>query len=162
MPVMDGNPHSKGLETMPNIAQVLKDETQRLARKEVRAATVPLKKDVAALKRTAADLKRRLTALEREYGQMIAVVKRGKTSSVKVADEEVGSARITAKMIKSLRSRLGISQADLAALLGVGANSVYLWEAKEGRLSFRGDTKAGIVELRNMSKAEVGKRLARM
>jgi DNA-binding transcriptional regulator YiaG len=65
-------------------------------------------------------------------------------------------------MIKSMRSRLGVSQANLAILLDAAPQSVYNWEKKEGRLSFRGDTKARIVALRKLTKAEVEKRLEKI
>lgn len=71
---------------------------------------------------------------------------------------EVEKARITAKMIRSIRDRLGLYQAKLAKILGVATNTVLLWEQKDGRLIFRNpDTKASIVSLRSMTKAEVEK-----
>ncbi len=65
-------------------------------------------------------------------------------------------------MIRSIRERLGISRDDFGSLVGVSANSTYLWENKEGMLTFQGDTKARIVALRGMRKADVWKRLEEM
>ncbi len=144
---------------MPNIAQVLKEEIQRLAKKEVKAATTPIQKTTASLRRSVADLKRRLSVVERENKQLL---KQAKKTMAKVSDDEVEEARITAKMIKSMRSRLGVSQAKLALLLDVSSISVAKWEQKEGRLVFRGDTKARIVAVRKLSKAEVQERLEKM
>jgi DNA-binding XRE family transcriptional regulator len=59
-------------------------------------------------------------------------------------------ARITGKMVRRIRSRLKLTQAELAALLGVSAQSVYQWERKGGPLTFRRDTKAKLVAVRDM------------
>ena len=144
---------------MPNIAQVLKEEIQRLAKKEVKTATTPLHKTTASLRRSVADLKRRLAIVERENKHLL---KQAKKSMGTITDDEVEEARITAKMIKSMRSRLGLSQAKLALLLDVNSQSVYAWEGKRGRLSFRGDTKARIVAVRKLSKSEAQERLEKM
>ena len=143
---------------MPDIAKVLRDEIQRLAKKEAKAATSSLKKDNATLKRTAADHKRRLAQLERDNKYLLAQAKKLQGSVGKPSGDDVDKARITAKMVRSVRSRLGLSQAKLAKILGVATNTVLLWEQKEGRLGFRNpETKAKIVGLRDMTKAEVAK-----
>lgn len=51
---------------MPNIASVLKEEIQRLARKELKANTDSLKKAVAHYRSETAALKRRINQLERQ------------------------------------------------------------------------------------------------
>ncbi len=145
---------------MPDIAKVLREEIQRLARREIKAAIAYLKKDNATLKRTAADHKRRLSQLEKDSKYLLPQAKKFRETVVKPPDVEVEKARITAKMIKSIRGRLGLSQATLAKILKVATNTVLLWEQKEGRLTFRNlETKAAIVSLRGMTKAEVAKLL---
>lgn len=144
---------------MPDIAKVLKEEIQRLARKETKAATTNLRKDNAALKRAVADHKRRLATLERDNRRLLSQINRGQRQSMRTSDGEVENARITARMIWSIRERFGLSQSDLANLLDVSAQSIYQWEHKEGRLTFRGDTKAAIVALRRQSVADVKERL---
>ncbi|NIA12838.1 MAG: helix-turn-helix domain-containing protein [Nitrospiraceae bacterium] len=145
---------------MPDIAKVLKEEIQRLARKECRAAVASLRKDNAVLKRVAADHKRRLAKLERENRRLLAEAQKRRKQNMQVADDEVAKARITAKMIRSTRAKLRLSQAELAALLGVNAQTVYQWEHKEGRLRFRGDAKASIVAVRKLDREEAQQRLA--
>ena len=147
---------------MPNIAKVLKDEFARLAKKEMKAIAASLKKDVVALKRAAADQKRRLAKVEQDNGRLLRLVERAKEKTVQVSDEEVASARITAKMIRSIRRRLGLSQAEFAQLVGVGSVSVFKWEHRGGRLIFRGDSKANIVAVRKMNKIEARKKLDEM
>ena len=145
---------------MPDIAKVLREEIQRLARKEVKAAIAYLKKDNATLKRTVADHKRRLAQIGRDNKYLLTQAKKLRETAGKPSDNEVEMARITAKMIKSIRGRLGLSQAGLAKILEVATNTVLLWEQKEGRLTFRNpETKVAIVNLRGMTKAEVSKLL---
>lgn len=145
---------------MPNIAKILRDEIQRLARREAKAAAAPLKKDNADLKRAVADLKRRTVQLERAGKRFVSQAEKVEKTAPPAAEDDVSKARITAKMVKSIRARLGVSQADFAKLVGVSRLTVYQWEAKKGRLQFRGNGKAGIVAVRHVTKAEAKKRLA--
>lgn len=138
---------------MPNIAKMLKDEIQRIAKHEIKNATTVLRKDNSILKRTVADLKKRLVKLESINKRLIKA--QPDTPSDAPAEASDGSkARVTGKMIKSIRSRLGLSQGDFARLVGVSGQSVLKWE-HAGRLNFRGDTKERIVAVRQMGKREV-------
>ena len=139
---------------MPNIATVLKEEIRRLAKKETKAATMKLQKDNAKLKRTAADLKRRVAKLERDNKQLVADAQERRRESMKAESPETEKARISAKMIRSIRKRLKLSQEAFAKLAGVTPMTVYMWEHKKGRLVFRGNSKAAIIELRKMKKRE--------
>jgi len=144
---------------MPNIAVVLKEEIRRLARREVKAAIAGLRKDNARLKRTAAEHKRRLAELEKSRERLRPSATPLGAQAATAAPDELEKARVTGGMIKRLRKRLAISQADLAKLLGVSAQSVYQWEKKAGHLTLRGNTKAAIVEVRKLGKREVKRRL---
>ncbi len=146
---------------MPNLAKVLKDEIQRLARKEIRAATATLRKDNAALKRAIADHKRRLATLEMDNRRLLSHMQKARKGSIRASDEEIQKARITANVIRGMRDKYGLSQAELALLLDVNPQTVYQWEHREGRLSFRGDAKAAIVQLRKLTASEVASRLER-
>lgn len=144
---------------MPNVAQVLKEEIQRLARKEIREATASLRKDNVALKRVAADHKRRLTALERENRKLVAEAEKRRQQDAVTTEDEVEKARVSAKMVRAVRARLSLSQAELGELVGVNKQTVYMWEHKEGRLSFRGDAKAALVAVRKLSQEEAQQQL---
>ena len=58
---------------MPNIAQLLKDEISRLARKEVRAASAPLQQQIRELKKTNRQQREAIDALQRRVGQLQAL-----------------------------------------------------------------------------------------
>ena len=147
---------------MPNIAKILKDEIQRLARHEIKVAVTSLRKDNIALKRTVADLKRRLTTLEAANKRQAKKSEAVPSADAEITDSKVKAARISGKMIRSIRARLGLSQDAFARLVGVSSQAVYQWEAKLGRLDLRGDSKARIVAIRLLGKREAKQRLADM
>ena len=99
---------------MPNLAKLLKDEIQRLARKETKAATATLRSDNTALKRAIVDHKRRLATLEKDNRRLLSYMQKSRDGSIKASDEEIQKARITAKMIRGLRDKFGLSQVALA------------------------------------------------
>ncbi len=67
---------------MPNIGAVLKEEIQRLARKEIRAAVTPLKTRVAELTRTNAALKKKVPALEKTVARLEEEAKQSQLRAV--------------------------------------------------------------------------------
>ena len=58
---------------MPNIAQLLKDEISRLARKEVRAASAPLLQQIRELKKTSRQQREAIDTLLRRIDQLQAL-----------------------------------------------------------------------------------------
>jgi DNA-binding transcriptional regulator YiaG len=147
---------------MPNIAKMLKDEIQRLARHEIKVAIAGLRKDNAVLKRTVADLKRRSAKLESVNKRLVAKTGAGSPREDSIPEDKVKSARISGRMIRSIRDRLGLSQQAIAKLMGVSSQAVYQWERKGGRLDLRGNNKARVVAIRSMGKREAKQRLAEM
>lgn len=117
---------------MANLAQILKSEIARLARKEIRQETSALRKaatqsrsDIAELKRQIKEQQGRIGFLERQENK--------RSKSVK-ATEAVGERiRFSAKGLRSHREKLGISAADYAILVGVSTQTIYLWEREQTR-----------------------------
>ncbi len=147
---------------MPNLGAILKDEIRRLARREIRAAITSLKGDNAALKKAVARLKRQTKVLERDSRLLMAAEKRlrEKTTKSRAGSEELEKFRISGKGVRSLRKKLGISQRELAILVGVSGQSVFLWEQKAGGLRLRDDSKVALLELRGIGAREARRRLA--
>ncbi len=144
---------------MPNLANVLKEEIRRLARKEIKEDIARIRKDSAVLKRTAADLKRRVARLEADNKRLVAeAAKQRKESAQPVADESQG-ARISAKTIRQLRTKFKMSREQFGKLLGVSSQSIYQWERQEGRLALRDRTKQAVVEVRRLGAREAQTRL---
>ncbi|MDP3702648.1 MAG: helix-turn-helix transcriptional regulator [Hylemonella sp.] len=140
---------------MTHFAAQLKAEISRIARKEVRAETQGFKKastqyrsDIAALKRQVATLERALAKLKK--------VSPGSRDTVD--DTEAAALRFRAGGFASLRKKLGLSAAEMAALLGVSSQSVYHWETGKSRP--RASQLPAIAALRRLGKREAAARLA--
>jgi DNA-binding transcriptional regulator YiaG len=140
---------------MPNIASVLKGEIARVARKEVRAETQHLKSSSTQCRSDIVSLKRRVLALERQFRSLSKVTAK-KSASAKPVDA-ASSLRFSAKGLAAKRRRLGLSAAEMAALLGVSAQSIYKWE--EGKARPRASQLPVIATVRNMGKREATARL---
>ena len=146
---------------MSNVAKALKAEISRISRKEAKSITGPIAKSNAGLKKIVADLKKRLAALEKENKHLLAGVKREKREDPPHPSEETKKARITSTTIRSLRSRLGLTQVEFGKLAGVTAGAVYLWESKEGPLNVRNKTKAVILSIKGMGAREAREKLGK-
>ena len=140
---------------MPNIATVLKDEITRLARKEIRAQIGAIKKastthrgEIAKLKRQITDLQRQLASLEKKATKAIPATP---------PDAEAESVRFTAKGLRSLRQRLGLSAADMGRLIGVSGQSIYAWEQERTRP--RQQQTLALASIRGIGKKEAWARL---
>jgi DNA-binding transcriptional regulator YiaG len=97
-----------------------------------------LRKTVAVLARLGAELQAQRTA---------------ERSKLAAAPEEVKVARISPGLIKKLRARLGITQGDLATLVGVSTSAVGFWEY--GKAKPEGRNREALVALRKLGKREV-------
>ncbi|MCW5659093.1 MAG: hypothetical protein KIT60_15435 [Burkholderiaceae bacterium] len=145
---------------MPNIASVLKTEIARVARKEVRGETVPLKKAVSAYRSEIARLKRRAQALEQQLRRLSKSSARAAPVSNGHDQADDQPFRFSAKGLASHRKRLGLSAHDCGLLLGASGQSVYKWE--EGDVRPRAKHMPAIAALRNMGKKEAAARLAEL
>jgi DNA-binding transcriptional regulator YiaG len=145
---------------MSNIAKVLKAEITRISRKEAKSATQGIGKSNTWLRKIVADLKKRLVLLEKENKHLIATMRKYPVESPQKPDEESGKARLTSRGIRSLRNKLGLSQAGFAKLVGVTRYSVHLWETKDGALSLRDKTKAALLSIKGLGAREAKEKLA--
>ena len=135
---------------MANIGAILKEEIRRLARREIRAAVKPLKTRLAELTRTNAALKRKIPALEKTVARLEDEARQRQLQAVqtraKVTPQK--GTRLGPRSIASQRKRLKLARKDFGKLIGVSANTVYLWE--RGDVSPREKSRAAIVGLREM------------
>jgi len=140
---------------MPNFANVLKEEILRLARKETRQATEGLKKAVAAHRSELAALKKRVSDLEKALARG---PKKAAPATAPATEEEGGARhRFSAKRLAAQRQKLGLSAAEMGALLGVSAQTVYNWEAEKSRP--RQTQLTAIASVRGLGKREIKARL---
>ena len=115
---------------MSNLTSVLKSEIIRISRKEINAATKPLKSANSLLKKTVAELKKRISFLESQYKQLLSSQA---TAETQISSEVPENLRITSKTILSLRTKLGLSQESFGKLLGVSSNAIHTMEHKKGQ-----------------------------
>ena len=143
---------------MSNIASIFKEEISRVARKEVKAQTGPLKKAAAGYRSQIAAMKRRLADLERQIN------KRSKAAGANTAaadeSDQPSAFRFSAKGLAKQRQRLGLSARDVGTLLGVSQLSVYKWE--KGQVRPRASQMEAISQLRRMGKKEAAARLGKV
>lgn len=145
---------------MANIASMLKDEITRIARKETKKQTEGLRKLVAAQRRDIAALKRERVELKRETNALGKKVMRT-AAAAESQDGEAATARqprFSAAGLRSLRTRLRLSAADMGRLIGVTGQSVYAWEQERARP--RAAQVERIAGLRGIGLREVTARLA--
>jgi DNA-binding transcriptional regulator YiaG len=109
------------------------------------------------LKKTVADLKKRLAALQKENRRLLADTRRPKAEFGERPLEEQRKVRFTSKRIRNLRSRLRLTQADFAKLVGTTPYSVHLWEKKEGPLRLRDKTREAILSIKGLRGAREAK-----
>ena len=140
---------------MPNIGALLKDEISRLCRREIRKTVASVKKASAAYRRDIASLKRQLAALQKKSASVEKRVNVASDSRPRTLPDR--PVRFVAKGLRSLRSRLGLSAAQMALLLGVSEQSVYNWETKKA--TPRKEQLAAIIAMRGLGKREAQERL---
>jgi DNA-binding transcriptional regulator YiaG len=143
---------------LPNIASVLKEEIARLVRRQLRSETESLKKASSHYRSEIAALKRRIDALEKQISRL------GKMLPNKAAPAVDGESetklRFKPQGVRAQRTRLGLSAAEMGALVGVSAQTIYNWEA--GTTRPRAEQLAIVAAVRKMGKREVKARLDQM
>jgi DNA-binding transcriptional regulator YiaG len=140
---------------MPNFSSILKSEITRLARKEVKAAIEPLRKANGAYRKEIAELKRQVTSLQRETKSLARPER-----AARQHPGDLRTSRFSAKGLKTLRARLGLSASDFGRLVSASGQSIYNWEA--GKASPRATQQAAITAVRGIGKREAVKRLESM
>lgn len=136
-----------------------RSEVSRLARKEARAIVGPALRELAKAKKTIQEQKREVAGLQRSVKHLATLVARNadQVGSAEVAVEAQRGEKWRKDSVRSTRRRLKLTQAELAALLGVSHGSVNGWES--GRTEPREAKKQEVLALRGMSPAEARERI---
>ncbi|MFH1952303.1 MAG: helix-turn-helix transcriptional regulator [Pseudomonadota bacterium] len=140
---------------MGKMEGTIKSEILRLAKREVKAAFLPLRREVWAMKLKLSGLSKDFATLNRQAKELRQGEARPK---LEASPEEVKASRLTPERIRNLRMKKGISQRELAILTGVTLGAVASWE--KGKFKPKGDKKAALVALRKVTKRDVKKMLA--
>ncbi len=141
---------------MGKLETVLKGETIRLARREIRPLVVPLQRQVRALTRQV----RALEAETHRLARLVAKQEKARVvniSQLTVDEGELKGSRLSPGLIKKLRQKVGITQQQLASLVGVSAAAVQSWE--QGVAKPAGDNRGTLIALRRLGRGDVLKLL---
>jgi DNA-binding transcriptional regulator YiaG len=137
---------------MAKIEANLKSEVVRLARREIRMVSVPMARDARLLKNKVSQIRKTVLALERFMAaQKKEVAKR--EIRLEASPEELKKSRLSPRLIQTVRKRLGISQKELAHLVGVTVGAVHMWEA--GKFKPKDEKRKVFVALRKLPRGEV-------
>lgn len=147
---------------MPTMAQVLKEEIRRLARREIRISLARSRKEIATLRRGLAEIRARFAASEGARKVLAKTVAAVRPASEGAAGAEADAGWFSSKGIRSLRKRLRVTQAQFARLAGVTSQAVYTWErgGARGKLRLRKKTAAALADLRNLGAKEAKAKMA--
>lgn len=143
---------------LPNIASVLKEEITRLVRRQLRSETENLKKASSRYRSEIAALKRHIESLEKQISRLERMVPKNATPAIEGKSET--KLRFKPQGVRAQRTRLGLSAAEMGALVGVSAQTIYNWEAGTSRP--RAEQLAIVAAVRKMGKREVKARLDQM
>ena len=116
---------------MRNLAVTFRQETIRLARREIRSQTQGLRKASAQFRKDVAELKRNNSKLKSEVARLQRRV--GNDVAPQITEAGPAKVRFTAKGVISQRRSLGISAADYGKLIGVTGHTIYKWERGSSR-----------------------------
>ena len=160
---------------MATLANALKEEISRLARKEVRQQIAETAKsatrserDIAELKRQVQTLQQKLSATRTQDAPKQPAAKKapskkaaakgqsGKAAGAQPAKQSARS-RFSAENLKASRERLGLSADNYGRLIGVSGLSIYNWE--QGKARPRESSIAALATIRGIGKREAKKRL---
>ena len=140
---------------MANLAQALKDEIVRLARKEIKMQVGVTKRAATRHRGEIAELKRRIGSLEKK----VAFLEREEKKRVVAGPSESAATktRFSAQGLKTHRAKVGLSAKNYGRLVGVGHLSIYDWE--RGKSRPRPQRMAALAEVRKLGKREAERRL---
>jgi len=136
---------------MKNITSILEKEIESLSVKIIDKKIKPLAKELKAERLRIKDLERQVDSLTTKLNKVLDQ----KGSPIRTARSTFLSSTVT-----RLRKQHSLSQGALATLLGVGLNTVWLWE--QGRTKPRAKQQEAMAELAGLSEAAMKRRLAKV
>lgn len=137
---------------MNALTNVLKSEVSRLARKELKA-------EIDAIRKAAAAQRSEIAALKRDMKTALSQIKRHERALAALTPKELPSAQpartsnFGPDQFAALRAKWGITQAQMAKIVGASPLSVYKWES--GKVQPRAAQLARIDAVRHLGKRAV-------
>ena len=143
---------------MSNVMKELKSEIARLARKEASAIVEPVRKASASQRSLIAGLRRQIDAMQKELGALKKALPAPETA-IQAKEAPEGRFWITGKGVKTLRKRLGLTQARFGKLVGVSVPTVVNWEGAQGKVNLRKAAAGKLQGLRGIGKRQAAEML---
>ncbi|MEK8022920.1 MAG: helix-turn-helix domain-containing protein [Candidatus Hydrogenedentota bacterium] len=103
------------------------------------------------MKKRNVELKAAISAVDEQTKKMYAKGRLEETASKAASGQVKG--RLSPRLVKSLRSKMGLSQGKFAKLLGVSLGSVVNWEL--GKMNPRPEMRQKMLSFRGMGRREV-------
>jgi DNA-binding transcriptional regulator YiaG len=125
--------------TLGKLESTIKSEIQRLAKREIRATFIPLRREVRVMRLKLSGLSKSFSALDRLAKEQLRQVGK-KELKLEASPEEIKASRLTPDRIRRLRKKLGISMGELGILTGSSLRTVLSWE--KGKFKPRGEKEA--------------------
>lgn len=142
---------------MGKVETALKEEIIRVARREARKLQARAAEGARRLKSNVAALQTQVAALKRELADQQSKMRVARATE-RVVPQELKKSRLSPVLIKKLRKRINVTQAELAQLVGVSAGAVGFWET--GKSQPRAALKARLVALRRVRRRDIRRLLA--
>ena len=142
---------------MPTLQEVFRSVTQRLARREIRAATRTMRQELRLIRRKLAGLPKAVGDLNRQVSALMRE-RDAHRAQLQSSEQEIQAARFSPRLIKKLRTRLKLTQGEVARLVQSSVAAVRAWEA--GRSRPQGARRAGLGALRKLGRRVVVRLLA--
>jgi DNA-binding transcriptional regulator YiaG len=134
-----------------NLNKLFSESIAKGAMCVTRKPIAALRSDVAELKRQILELKRLLRGIQKEAKPAPAPeTEAGKPTRI----------RPTGPMVRKLRAKLGLTQVEMAKLMGVSGLTISKWETAGGRIMLRSRTLEALSKVKVMGKREAAKALA--
>ncbi len=146
-------------KAMPNLAQTLKQEIARIAKREIKPLVAKQAKIIAVLRDNVAILKRGIAEQERSRKANTKLISQVGTDSSSTDVQPKSSMWFTAKGVRSIRKRLGLSQVQFAKLLCMSPQAVIRWESSNGELNLRPQALKSLIAARGMGKQEAAEKM---
>lgn len=143
---------------MGAIDAVIKSEIMRLAKREARKLNLPVREELKRMKAKNLELRTYIVKVDEQVQKLQAKDRLAETTSKAVSGEVTG--RLSPRLIRSLRKKLGLAQNGFAKLLGVSIGSIVNWET--GKMNPRPEMRAKMLSFRGVGKREVKSILANL
>lgn len=134
---------------MPSIQKMFCEEIRRLAKKEAKAATEPLRTQIANLRLQIHKQKGLIRDMSLTAKGDFAAEGPASESSEELSKQ----IRMNGARIKKIRHQFGITQFELARLLNISHSAVVKWECDKA--TPRNETKVKIVSISKMGKRKI-------